>query len=101
MSRSSNPYSRISASTCSGVQPSASRSNSQTGFVTVAVGGGAVEPQRGVGLCEVVVGAHLDRPVAEVLDAIKLREPELPVIIFSGHGNIEIAVAARKWPVKL
>ncbi|MEZ5737864.1 MAG: sigma-54 dependent transcriptional regulator [Novosphingobium sp.] len=30
----------------------------------------------------------------EVLDAIKDREPELPVIIFSGHGNIDTAVAA-------
>ena len=30
----------------------------------------------------------------EVLDAIKVREPELPVIIFSGHGNIETAVSA-------
>jgi len=30
----------------------------------------------------------------EVLDAIKLREPELPVIIFSGHGNIDTAVFA-------
>ncbi len=30
----------------------------------------------------------------EVLDAIKLREPDLPVIIFSGHGNIDTAVAA-------
>ena len=30
----------------------------------------------------------------EVLDAIKLREPELPVIIFSGHGNIDTAVSA-------
>lgn len=30
----------------------------------------------------------------EVLDAIKAREPELPVIIFSGHGNIDTAVAA-------
>ena len=30
----------------------------------------------------------------EVLDAIKVREPELPVIIFSGHGNIDTAVAA-------
>ena len=30
----------------------------------------------------------------EVLDAIKEREPELPVIIFSGHGNIDTAVAA-------
>jgi two-component system nitrogen regulation response regulator NtrX len=30
----------------------------------------------------------------EVLDAVKAREPDLPVIIFSGHGNIETAVAA-------
>lgn len=30
----------------------------------------------------------------EVLDAIKLREPDLPVIIFSGHGNIDTAVSA-------
>ncbi|MGB7374591.1 sigma-54-dependent transcriptional regulator [Pontixanthobacter sp.] len=30
----------------------------------------------------------------EVLDAIKQREPELPVIIFSGHGNIDTAVSA-------
>lgn len=30
----------------------------------------------------------------EVLDAIKVREPDLPVIIFSGHGNIDTAVAA-------
>ena len=30
----------------------------------------------------------------EVLDAIKVREPELPVVIFSGHGNIDTAVAA-------
>ena len=30
----------------------------------------------------------------EVLDAIKVREPELPVIIFSGHGNIDTAVSA-------
>jgi two-component system nitrogen regulation response regulator NtrX len=30
----------------------------------------------------------------EVLDAMKLREPDLPVIIFSGHGNIDTAVAA-------
>ncbi|MGE4305671.1 MAG: sigma-54-dependent transcriptional regulator [Novosphingobium sp.] len=30
----------------------------------------------------------------EVLDAIKSREPALPVIIFSGHGNIDTAVAA-------
>ena len=30
----------------------------------------------------------------EVLDAIKAREPALPVIIFSGHGNIDTAVSA-------
>jgi two-component system nitrogen regulation response regulator NtrX len=30
----------------------------------------------------------------EVLEAIKAREPDLPVIIFSGHGNIDTAVAA-------
>jgi len=30
----------------------------------------------------------------EVLDAIKEREPSLPVIIFSGHGNIDTAVSA-------
>ena len=30
----------------------------------------------------------------EMLDAIKQREPALPVIIFSGHGNIDTAVSA-------
>ncbi|MBC7159729.1 MAG: sigma-54-dependent Fis family transcriptional regulator, partial [Porphyrobacter sp.] len=30
----------------------------------------------------------------EVLDAIKAREPGVPVIIFSGHGNIDTAVSA-------
>ena len=30
----------------------------------------------------------------EVLDAIKQREPNLPVIIISGHGNIDTAVSA-------
>lgn len=30
----------------------------------------------------------------EVLDEVKSREPELPVIIFSGHGNIDTAVSA-------
>ncbi|GGD51074.1 response regulator [Erythrobacter arachoides] len=30
----------------------------------------------------------------EVLDAIKAREPNLPVLIFSGHGNIDTAVSA-------
>ncbi|MEO9462998.1 MAG: sigma-54 dependent transcriptional regulator [Marinomonas sp.] len=37
-------------------------------------------------------GSELDG--LEVLDAIKTREPLLPVIIFSGHGNIDTAVAA-------
>ena len=30
----------------------------------------------------------------EMLDAIKVREPSLPVSIFSGHGNIDTAVSA-------
>ena len=30
----------------------------------------------------------------EVLDAIKVREPNLPVLIFSGHGNVDTAVSA-------
>ena len=30
----------------------------------------------------------------ELLDEIKMREPDLPVIIFSGHGNIDTAVSA-------
>ncbi len=30
----------------------------------------------------------------EVLDAIKAREPDLPVIIFSGHGGLDTAVSA-------
>lgn len=37
-------------------------------------------------------GSKLDG--LEVLDAIKAREPSLPVIIFSGHGNIDTAVSA-------
>lgn len=37
-------------------------------------------------------GSKLDG--LEVLDLIKSREPELPVIVFSGHGNIDTAVAA-------
>src|SRR3546814_2231929 len=37
-------------------------------------------------------GSEMD--VLEVLDAIKSREPELPVIIFAGHGNIDTAVSA-------
>ena len=30
----------------------------------------------------------------EVLDEIKIREPDLPVVVFSGHGNIDTAVSA-------
>jgi two-component system nitrogen regulation response regulator NtrX len=30
----------------------------------------------------------------ELLRAIKLRDPQIPVIVFSGHGNIDTAVAA-------
>jgi two-component system, NtrC family, nitrogen regulation response regulator NtrX len=30
----------------------------------------------------------------ELLKAIKLRDPQIPVIVFSGHGNIDTAVAA-------
>ncbi len=37
-------------------------------------------------------GSKLDG--LEVLDAIKAREPNLPVIVFSGHGNIDTAVSA-------
>jgi len=32
----------------------------------------------------------------EILDAIKKQDPQLPVIIISGHGNVETAVAAIK-----
>lgn len=32
----------------------------------------------------------------EILDAIKAQDPQLPVIIISGHGNVETAVAAIK-----
>ena len=32
----------------------------------------------------------------EILKAIKTNHPEIPVVIISGHGNIEIAVAAIK-----
>ena len=30
----------------------------------------------------------------ELLKAIKIRDPQIPVIVFSGHGNIDTAVAA-------
>ncbi len=39
-------------------------------------------------------GSRLDG--LQVLDALKEMHPELPVIIISGHGNIETAVAAIK-----
>lgn len=39
-------------------------------------------------------GSRLDG--IELLDEIKRREPTLPVIVISGHGNIETAVAAIK-----
>src|SRR6185369_16361452 len=32
----------------------------------------------------------------QLLDAIKLEHPELPIVMISGHGNIETAVAAIK-----
>lgn len=37
-------------------------------------------------------GSKLDG--LELLDEIKARDPDLPVIIFSGHGNIDTAVSA-------
>lgn len=37
-------------------------------------------------------GSKLDG--LEILDAVKERDPELPVLIFSGHGNIDTAVSA-------
>ena len=39
-------------------------------------------------------GSRLDG--IELLDEIKQREPTLPVVVISGHGNIETAVAAIK-----
>jgi len=39
-------------------------------------------------------GSRLDG--LQVLDAIKREHPELPVVMISGHGNIETAVAAIK-----
>jgi two-component system nitrogen regulation response regulator NtrX len=39
-------------------------------------------------------GSRLDG--LELLDAIKEQDPELPVVIISGHGNIETAVSAIK-----
>ncbi|MCC4245645.1 sigma-54-dependent transcriptional regulator [Stappia indica] len=39
-------------------------------------------------------GSRLDG--LELLDAIKAQDPELPVVIISGHGNVETAVSAIK-----
>jgi two-component system nitrogen regulation response regulator NtrX len=39
-------------------------------------------------------GSKLDG--LQLLDAIKLEHPELPIVMISGHGNIETAVAAIK-----
>jgi two-component system nitrogen regulation response regulator NtrX len=39
-------------------------------------------------------GSRLDG--LQVLDAVKAEHPELPVVMISGHGNIETAVAAIK-----
>ena len=39
-------------------------------------------------------GSRLDG--IELLDEIKVRDPTLPVVVISGHGNIETAVAAIK-----
>ena len=39
-------------------------------------------------------GSKLDG--LQLLDAFKLEHPELPVVMISGHGNIETAVAAIK-----
>src|ERR1043166_1779275 len=39
-------------------------------------------------------GSRLDG--LQVLDQIKQQHPELPVVMISGHGNIETAVAAIK-----
>lgn len=34
--------------------------------------------------------------VIDILKAVKRDNPDIPIIIISGHGNIEIAVAAIK-----
>src|SRR5438128_557625 len=39
-------------------------------------------------------GSKLDG--LQLLDAVKLQNPEMPVVMISGHGNIETAVAAIK-----
>ncbi|MGB7405471.1 MAG: response regulator, partial [Pacificimonas sp.] len=39
-------------------------------------------------------GSRLDG--IEILEALKQKHPELPVVMISGHGNIETAVAAIK-----
>ena len=39
-------------------------------------------------------GSRLDG--LQLLDAVKQQHPDLPVVMISGHGNIETAVAAIK-----
>src|SRR5205823_1372172 len=39
-------------------------------------------------------GSRLDG--LQLLDAVKLQHPDMPVVMISGHGNIETAVAAIK-----
>src|SRR5213078_1338802 len=39
-------------------------------------------------------GSRLDG--LQLLDSVKLQHPEMPVVMISGHGNIETAVAAIK-----
>src|SRR5437588_10105488 len=39
-------------------------------------------------------GSRLDG--LQLLDAIKQQHPDLPIVMISGHGNIETAVAAIK-----
>src|SRR5215218_8068850 len=39
-------------------------------------------------------GSRLDG--LQLLDAVKQQHPELPIVMISGHGNIETAVAAIK-----
>src|SRR4029079_19231389 len=41
-----------------------------------------------------VHGGRLDR--LQLLDSVKEQHPEMPVVMISGHGNIETAVAAIK-----
>jgi two-component system nitrogen regulation response regulator NtrX len=40
-------------------------------------------------------GSRLDG--LQILEVVKAQHPDLPVVMISGHGNVETAVAAR-WP---